>query len=206
MRNGRAGAQEVTLRLNDPNELFEPRGPDVEAGRAPEPPAIEHIQDELRSHPRTAPPRLAVVLPAVKATPEVERGIKQAVARYCEAGIARAEHDTRALRREGLQTLVFGAVVLATGLLLSEAVMRTRSWPKELRDFFGNGLFLVVAWVGLWYPLDTLIFSGRPYRTELRMLRTLRQIEIVVRAAGEAEHVRSVVPGEPVADQSLTGG
>jgi hypothetical protein len=73
--------------------------------------------------------------------------------------------------------------MLAGFLLLSEAVLRSRA-PREIRDFFGNGLFLVAAWVGMWYPLDTLIYSGRPHRIERRLLHTLRSAEITVRARG----------------------
>ena len=44
-------------------------------------------------------------------------------------------------------------------------------------------LFIVVAWVALWYPLDTLIYSGRPYRMQKSVLRTMQEMEITVRAA-----------------------
>jgi hypothetical protein len=204
MRNGRAGAYEFTVRLEDPNELFEPRGSDVLAGRPPQDPAIEQIHDELHSHPRDLPAAVAIVLPPDKATPDVERGVEEAVARYCATEITRTERELEAIRRDGLQTLLFGAVVLAVGLVLSEAVLRTRGWPKELRDFLGNGLFLVVAWVGLWYPLDTLFYSGRPYRAELKALRSMARLRFVVRpASGDRPHPAPAVEPAP---QSLTGG
>jgi hypothetical protein len=125
------------------------------------------------------------------------------VARYCEAGIVHAQHELAAIHRDGRRTLLFGAVVLFVGLLLSEAVLRSK-FPKEVRDFFGNGLFLVVAWVGLWYPLDMLVYGGQALRNERRVLRTIRDMEIRVRAEDGQQSLTS----EPVlgADQSLTGG
>jgi hypothetical protein len=203
MRNGRAGAYDFTLTLDDPNDLFDPRPSDVLAGLPPRAPGVEQIRDELSVHPLKAPARLAIELPPDKATPGLEHAFRRAIARYCQEGIARAELELRWIHREGIQTLLFGAVVLAVGLALSEAVLRTGSIPKELRDFFGNGLFLVVAWVGLWYPLDTLIYGAQPHRFERKLLRAMREMEIAVRPAGE----RRDEPREPIAtDQSLTGG
>lgn len=201
MRNGRAGAGELRVRLEHPDELFEGRPPDVERGRAPEPPGIDRIRECFVLGRHAAPSTLTVELPAERATPEVESGIRRALARYCELGIARADHELVSIRRDGLSTMLSGAVVLAVGLLLSEAVIRTREFPKELRDFLGQGLFLVVAWVGLWYPLDTLFYSGRPYRAERRMLQTLSRIEVVVRPwsdpDGAAEEA-AIAPRSPI--------
>ena len=199
MRNGRAGAAELTVRLEDPNELFEPRAADVERGRPPEVSGIERIREALSVRRRNASGRVTVVLPEEKATAEVEHGLRQALSRYCQAGIERNRYELASIRRDGLQTLLSGAVVLAIGLILSEAVLRTHSIPKELRDFLGNGLFLVVAWVGLWYPLDTLFYSGRPFRRERRMLEELCRMELTVRANGQEDDL-------VLADQSLTGG
>jgi hypothetical protein len=183
MRNGRAGAWEFTVRLEDPNELFEPRAADVERGRAPEEPAIDAIRDSFGATKRQEPGTLTIELPPDKATPDVERGVRRAFARYCEAGIALAERELAAISRDGWRTLMSGAVVLFFGLILSEAVLRTKI-PKEFRDFFGNGLFLVVAWVGLWYPLDTLFYAGRPHRAARKQLAALSEVEVVVRPTG----------------------
>jgi hypothetical protein len=184
MPNGATGDYELTIALSDPRELFDAPAYDVAAGTPPGLPGIDRIREELRSQPIRGQVTVAVVLPAGEATPRVERGLRESIARYCDAGIARAEIELRAIRRDGIQTLFFGAIVLAGFLALSEAVLRS-TLPKELRDFFGNGLFLVAAWVGLWYPLDTLLYSGRPCRSERKLLRMIRAIEIVVRPAGE---------------------
>jgi hypothetical protein len=204
MRNGGAGAAELTVRLEDPNDLFEARAADAERGLAPEPPAIDRIREELSLHRRPPGATVTIELPEEKATAEVRDGLRKAMRRYCEIGIRKYDYELAAIRRDGLRTLLSGAVVLAIGLAVSEAVLRTRSIPKELRDFLGNGLFLVVAWVGLWYPLDTLFYSGRPFRHERKVLEMLREAEIVVRAVPG-------VPTEPLpepalGDQSLTGG
>ncbi len=206
MRMDRAGAYAFTVRLEDPNELFEPRAADVERGRSPEVPAIDQIRTTFGAHRYSDPGTVTIELPPDKATPEVERGLRQAYAHYCKLGTARSESELAAIRRDGWRTLLSGAIVLFIGLALSEAVLRTRGIPKELRDFLGNGLFLVVAWVGLWYPLDTLFYSGRPPRGERRLLRAMCQIELVVRPIGERLQAADPPETAAVAGQSLTGG
>jgi hypothetical protein len=204
MRNGGAGVWDFTVRLEDPNELFEPRAADVERGRAPEDPAIDAIRDSFGKHRRQEPGTLTIELPPERVTEHLERGVRLAFARYCEAGIAHAERELDAISRDGWQTLMSGAVVLFFGLILSEAVLRAKI-PKEFRDFFGNGLFLVVAWVGLWYPLDTLFYAGRPHRADRKLLQALSKVEVVVRPIGE-DGESTVAREAAVAGQSLTGG
>jgi hypothetical protein len=204
MRNGRAGAYEFMIRLDDPNDLFEPRPADVNRGRPPEEPGIQQIRDELDAQPHGGPVTMVIVLPVEKATPQAERGLKQAVARYCETGIARSEQELSAVHRDGWRTLALGIVVLTIFLGLSEWVLRTKL-PHELRDFFGNGIFVVAAWVGLWYPLDTLLYSGNPHRHERRLLRAIAELEILVRPEA-LEVARPVIEPVPAAGQSSTAG
>jgi hypothetical protein len=204
MRNGRAGAYEFMIRLEDPNELFEPRRADVSRGRPPEEAGIQQIRDELAARPKGGPVTLAIVLPAHKATPQAERGLKRAVARYCETGIGRAEQELSAVHRDGWKTLGVGLVVLAVFLGLAEWVLRTKL-PHELRDFFGNGIFVVAAWVGLWYPLDTLLYSGNPHRREKKLLSAIAELEILVRPEA-AELVPTPIESVPAAGQSSTAG
>jgi hypothetical protein len=89
------------------------------------------------------------------------------------------ESELKALHRDGWQTLVIGAILLAVSLAASEAILSSGA-PRGIKDFFGNGLFIVAAWVGMWYPLETFIYSGRPYRLERRVLRAMQAMEIVV--------------------------
>jgi hypothetical protein len=204
MRNGRAGAYEFMIRLDDPDELFQTRPADVSRGRPPEEAGIQQIRDELDARPKGGPVTLAIVLPPEKATPQVERGLKRAVARYCESGIARAEHELSAVHRDGWRALALGIPVLAFFLGLSEWVLRTKL-PPELRDFFGNGIFVVAAWVGLWYPLDTLLYSGNPHRREKKLLAAMAELEILVRPEA-LELPRPAIEPVPAAGQSSTAG
>src|SRR5437588_681420 len=50
----------------------------------------------------------------------------------------------------------------------------------DSRQVLGDGLAVVVSWIGAWYPLDTLIYYTRPYRRTRRVLQALSRMEIVV--------------------------
>lgn len=187
MNGDRLEQDELRITLREPNELFDYGPPNVAEGNPGSYPGIDRIRNELSSGTLGKPLRLAVLLPRQHITSQTERGIRQAVASYCDAGIKRAQHELSAAQRDGWQTLLLGAIVLAAGLALSTIFTENR-WPQTIRVFFGDGIFLVIAWVGLWYPLDTLIYAGRPYKVELKLLRTIRELDISVRPLEADEH------------------
>jgi hypothetical protein len=174
--------RELTIELGEANELFVPRGPDVASGRPALPPGIEQIRDELGSHSRRTAVAAVIVLPRAEIRPDLARDMTRAVARYCEMGIRRADNELRVMGREGIRALVIGLILFAVFVSLSESVIESQ-FSSGIKAFFGDGLFLVVAWIGLWYPIDTLVYSLRPYRREKKVLWQMSGMEIVVRAA-----------------------
>ncbi|HEY1656199.1 MAG TPA: hypothetical protein VGF86_13925, partial [Candidatus Tumulicola sp.] len=46
----------------------------------------------------------------------------------------------------------------------------------------GDGFFLVIAWVGLWYPLDALVHYRRQSAREGQVLAFIASMETIVRA------------------------
>jgi len=183
----------LTIELDDPDDLFNARAADVMHGVPSREPGIDEILNEMGSRSAAATSTVVIVLPRERATPEAERGMRHALRRYCDVGITRAENELKAIQREGMQALLLGVVMLAAFLALSEIVLKS-SIPGGLRNFFGNGLFLVAAWVGMWYPLDTLIYTGRPHRIERKLLHALRDAKIVVQSEAEGGSSTADVP------------
>jgi hypothetical protein len=183
MRTPTGPARELTLELQEADELFAGRGPNVARGTPPTPPGIEQIHDELDSS--ALPEKLAtvIVLPRAQIKPDLAGEISRAVRRHCEMGIRRAEEEVRLLRREGFRTLLIGLALFVIFVSLAEALVHT-GLPSPVRNFLGeDGLFIVVGWVGLWYPIETLLYSPRPHRQEKAILQTMRDMQIEVRAA-----------------------
>jgi len=183
MPNRSQPARELTLELGEADELFSARGPDVAAGRPCLPAGIEQIRGELDTRALPADLATVIVLPRAKVRPDLACDMARAVQRYCDMGISRAQSEIRLLRREGFRTLLIGLSLFTVFVAIAEAVVRT-DLDLPVRNFLGeDGLFIVVGWVGLWYPIETLLYSSRPYRREIAVLRTMRQMRIEVRAA-----------------------
>jgi hypothetical protein len=183
MRNRSLPARELTLEFGEADEFFAGSEPNVAAGRPPLPPGIDQIREELDAH--SLPDSLAtvIVLPRAQVKPGLSSDIARAVERYCEMGIAKAENEIRMLRREGIRTLLIGLSLFVVFVSIAEAVVRA-DLPSPVRNFLGeDGLFIVVGWVGLWYPIETLLYSHRPYRREIAVLQTIRRMQIEVRPA-----------------------
>ena len=91
-----------------------------------------------------------------------------------------ADDHRLALRREGLQALAIGVPLLCTSLLATAGVMHG-GLPSCWRTFLAGSL-VVVDWVALWCPLDTLLWPGRPWNRERAVLTHLAT-SLVVRGA-----------------------
>ena len=72
-------------------------------------------------------------------------------------------------------------MLFPVGLLFSTDFLEP-DVPEFFQQVLGNGVFLVIAWVGLWYPLDLLFFARLPLNREKKALRVLARTPIEVRA------------------------
>jgi hypothetical protein len=126
--------------------------------------------------------QLTILVPEPELTPGVEGRLTDAIRRYSTARIQDLEHRRGALRHDGLSALLLGAPLLLVALVLTALVSHS-SLPTFWRTFLGDGLLLVLAWVALWYPLDTLLWYGRPITHEIRVLHAMQRMPITVRAA-----------------------
>lgn len=74
--------------------------------------------------------------------------------------------------------MVVGLVFLTVCLGLAELVLRTGSGGPVsgvLREWL-----VIVGWVALWRPLDTLLYEWRPIRRRERLLRRLATAEVTL--------------------------
>jgi len=172
---------EVTLRLDTPESLFAVDAPDYFSDTATLVPGVDQLMSELRTRRVEDGVRVTIELPPDQVESRSSAAIATALARWCGTRIRALDAQLRALRREGLRALVVGFVMLAGGLALSQ-VTSNSSLPESLRVFLGDGVFLVAAWVGLWYPLDTLIYVPGPLRRDRQVLEALLAAPVVVQA------------------------
>lgn len=171
---------DIELRLGHVDDLFVLPATDLMSEYRNYYTGMEYALSELKGSSLRRPVRLNILLPDDQITPGLSEQVQKAVGRYSEYRIRYNRREIKAMRRDGFGALPIGLAVLAFGLFLSEAVRRVAESPDYVKVFFSDGLFLVLAWVGLWYPLDVLAFATRPYQREIRALRALAECTVVV--------------------------
>lgn len=176
--------EDVVVHLGRPEDLLvvDPLA-GLDDGPVRSAPGVEEVLGELLARPRLRTRRRIVL--SLPPDPDADDDaltprLATAVARWCRA---RMEHDERASRgawRQGVSSLRGGLVLFVVGLVLSTDFLEP-DVPEFLQNLLGNGVFLVIAWIGLWYPLDLLFFARSPLRREMRALDRMGQMPLVVR-------------------------
>jgi len=141
--------------------------------------AEAYIVDSLRDlQPRT-PVKLVVYLPAetmiepeAKAAPDAIRHYFA----YCHAATVRR---LRLLLREGRTTLLLGLVFLFSCIALRQIFLHA-----PLTTFGGilNEGLLILGWVAMWRPVETLLYDWWPVRRLAHIYLQLATIDVELRS------------------------
>jgi hypothetical protein len=182
-RRPRAGGEDVIVALDRPGELLsiEPEAM-LERDARIEPGADEIVNELLGRSKVQRRARIVVTLPAEQVTAGVAETLQTALHRYCEARLARVQREIEVAWRQGLRSLGSGSILFVVGLLLSTGFLEP-DVPQFWQDLLGNGVFLVIGWVGLWYPLDLLFFARQPLKREAQIVEAISRMPLVVQAA-----------------------
>ena len=165
------------LVTTDPTALL-----DDDGDRARPVPGVDELLAQMLGRRRVAQgKRLVLTLPPEALTDDVARRLVAGVARWSTRRAEQVEREARVIWRQGLRSLRPGTLLFLVGLLLSTDFLEP-DVPEFFQQVLGNGVFTVIAWVGLWYPLDLLLFARFPLRRELRALKALARMPIEVRA------------------------
>jgi hypothetical protein len=187
---------DVVIELDDAAELFavDQRGLLDGAGRIDT--GIDELVERLLAQKRLSSDQHIVLDIAGECSDEMAARLVESVRRYCALAVDRANRQHDLIWRQGMRSLVSGSLLFALGIGLS--FLFTRPMVGEFAtDLFGNGVFLVVAWVGLWYPLDVLFIARDQAKREAKVLGRMLTMPVVVRAGSGKTHV-TATPGLPV--------
>jgi hypothetical protein len=171
-------AEVIHLRMARAEDMFQMSESDAMSPHYQFEPGVDYCLSKLRSRRSRSPVRLELELPASQLDPETPARIRQALARYCEDRIGRNSRESRIARLDGYSALKVGIPVALVGLVIAvaTAVASTQD-DYTLPNLAG----WVLAWVGLWYPLDTILFSSVGPRRENAVLTRLQDAEVVVK-------------------------
>ncbi|MEJ2887053.1 hypothetical protein [Actinomycetospora aeridis] len=168
-------------------------------------PGAEELFEVLlaRRRPRRGLDRIVVTLPAgevgdaVDGVDAVTARLTAGLRRWCLRRLEAVARDAGLQRRLGVAALRPGIPLFLVGLLFSTDFLAP-DVPEFFQNVLGNGVFLVIAWIGLWYPLDTLFFARLPLKRQRRVLTALMAMPVEVRTRPSAERVvPSDVTGDP---------
>ena len=143
---------------------------------------MEELILELTPHRVRGGVRLNLVLPEEEIKEDTHEAVKQAIVRYCGLRLRQTQLELENQRREGFTALRIGSLLFLLGIALSYLLTRN-SIPDTVQAVLGNGVFLLIAWLGLWYPLDLLVFLRRPLIKRKRVLRALEAVDLHLAAA-----------------------
>jgi hypothetical protein len=178
-RHPRAG-EDLIVALHHPSELFSVKPEAMLERNARLEPGADEIVNELLGRSKVQRrARIVVMLPASEITDGIAEILHVALRRYCEARLALVQRETEVAWRQGLRSLRSGSILFLVGLLLSAGFLEP-DVPAFWQNLLGNGVFLVIGWVGLWYPLDLLFFARQPLKREAQILTAISQMPLSV--------------------------
>jgi hypothetical protein len=182
-RRPRRVGEDVVVALDRPAELLSVEPKAVLERNARIEPGVDEIVNELlgRSNVQRRA-RIVVTLPAEQITPGIAETLHAALRRYCDARLTRVQRETEVVWRQGIRSLGSGSILFLVGLLLSAGFLDP-DVPQFWQNLLGNGVFLVIGWVGLWYPLDLLFFARQPLKREVRIIKAISQMPLLVQPA-----------------------
>jgi len=177
---GRDERQVIEVRLERPHDMFEMPQTDLFSEYRNFLTGVELCLSELRGRSDRRPVRLEIELPASEIDGELHERMSRTLRRYCNHRTTYNERERRATRFTGVSSLRIGLPIAAAGLLLTYTSVRLTDEDSAIR-LVTDHLGWVLGWIGLWFPLDALLFYLFTYSRENRVLRLLAEAEVVVR-------------------------
>jgi len=171
----------IEIRLHSASEMFELAPTDLFTEYRNHLTGVEMCLSELRSRPSRRPARVVVTLPAAEVDEHTERRLARTLQAFCDQRLAYNEREQRAVRFDGVSSLRVGLPITVVGLLLTAYAAHSIDPANEVAQSVTDHVGWVLAWVGLWYPLDVFFFFPLQYQRESRALRVLRVADLEVR-------------------------
>lgn len=139
---------------------------------------LEYLEDVAQQMPKGEEARIVVYLPIE----EIQQGLEQKLNKVLDIyGDARLEK----LKREEKRALGASLSALAWGfafMLVCQIIGILADFPKHptLTNTISEG-FLVLGWVALWKPFETLLFDWRPSVERRKLHERLAAMPVVLR-------------------------
>jgi hypothetical protein len=141
---------------------------------------VDFCISTLRARHSRRPVRIEISLPPDQVEPGQSERVSKTLRRYCDHRMQYNRRERRAVRFDGVSAMLRAGLALA---LLGLVIMAwaTQIDPEhEVRRLITDHFGFVLAWLGLWFPLDQFFFYPLAYGRENRVLILLRNAEVTV--------------------------
>jgi hypothetical protein len=172
---------DVVIELDSVDELFSVDPRDLLSGAHRIDSGMDELVERFLAQKTITAEQRIVLNIADECSDEVAATVTLAVRRYLQLRMRRAIREHNLIWRQGKRSLFSGSLLFIIGVSLSYAFTRP-IMGEVVEGLLGNGVFLVVAWVGLWYPLDLLFIAREQAKREIRVLGKMLDVPVVVRA------------------------
>ena len=151
-------------------------------------PGIDQCIADLEGHPEEKGLRLEVALPPDEITAGLAEKMTVTLRRFCSERAAYNASARSATIRSGLRAFRVGLPVTIVGLAITAGATKIGDIDDALRAMV-DILGWVLAWVGLWYPFDKILFYPLDHLRENRALATLGRAEVTIVPHTDDDHV-----------------
>jgi hypothetical protein len=171
--------QIISLSLASPEEMFVLAPADLFSESRNWMTGLEYSISVLRSGRSKGPVQIKMALPAEQISEGIEQRVQRTLTRYCDHRISYNQRERRAVRLDGVVSLWIGLPIVVLGFILviiKGSIVGSTGNANLVLDTGG----WVLVWIGLWFPLDTLIFTPLSYGRENRVLKRLRTADVII--------------------------
>jgi hypothetical protein len=169
--------QVISLSLDSAEEMFVLAPADLFSESRNFMTGLEYSISVLRSGRSRGPVHIEMALPADQISEGMEQRVQRTLTRYCDHRISYNQRERRAVRLDGVVSLWLGIPIVVLGFILvivKGSIVGSTGNANLILDSGG----WVLVWVGLWFPLDTLLFTPLSYGRENRVLKRLRTADV----------------------------
>ncbi len=145
--------------------------------------AAEFIEGEFRDRRRAEHWALNVHAHEGRAS---AADLQAAIERYYERLVVSS-------RLQGREQFRVGEIALAAGLAVFAICITLQTTLRDLPPAVDQGL-IVLAWVALWRPIETLAYGWVPQYSRRRLYERLRRVRVTVRIGPQPQTGPSVIP------------
>ncbi|WP_199553394.1 hypothetical protein [Sandaracinobacteroides hominis] len=174
----------MDLTLRDLDHLFRQPELDPLNGSFSTQSGVEAVLQRLKRArlPKSHQLRLSIQLPADQISTDTRAQVASALAAYAATRIAEEQESLHFLGRETRQSLRMGGLFLIACLTLAALVDYLNALPSFVQTLLRESL-VIAGWVGLWHPLDLLLYAWWPSRYRISLLKHLETADVQLKPA-----------------------